>query len=302
MNAELLLYWMSTVAEGSWRRFRYALAELAPEDTDVQALARRVRVLLADLGHADFFIDGSQRWQVAAPTLAGLLEKSSAVFCGGRSPALLDRLQGAAEAAGCTLSRTAHGEGLVAIRVDGDGAALRQAAARSGIPYIPDLAISLAGAGTTVLHQLRGAPTSPPPIRWTVRTFDWDRRRWADATDLSRRESGTVWDCESRSERRFLVCGRRRHLFVMPKREAVWAAASLRGVRLAVYNPARGTLVVPFSAPLPDRFARAACLASGCPARVENGDIRYDGIPPHLAAVILVALGQPHADIHPSKP
>jgi hypothetical protein len=302
MNTELLLYWMSTIVEGSWRRFRQALAELAPEDADVQALSRRVRVLLTDLAHADFFIDGSQRWQIAAPTLAGLPGKHSAMLCGGRSPALLDRLQKAAEVAGCALLRTAHGEGLAGIRVDGGAAALRQAADRSGVPYIPEFAVSLAGASDGILRQLRAAPPSSPPIRWTVRTFDWDRRRWTDAPDLGKRRSGTVWDCESRSERRFLVCGRHRHLFAMPKREAVWAAAALRGVRLAAYDPARGTLAVPLTAPLPERLARAACLASGNPGRVENGDIRYDGIPPHLAAVILVALGQPHPGVPRPQP
>jgi hypothetical protein len=52
---------------------------------------------------------------------------------------------------------------------------------------------------------------------------------------------------------------------------------------------------VPVSAPLPEAFARVACLCSGRRADVRQGRIAYEGVPRDIGAVLLTALGQPRA-------
>ena len=51
-------------------------------------------------------------------------------------------------------------------------------------------------------------------------------------------------------------------LFRMPKRESVYAAAMLKGVRLVDYEPDAMKLSTPLFAPLPTLYARAACLCA----------------------------------------
>ena len=78
---ELLLYWLSHVREGSWPAFRRALAAIQPEqDSVVTITAAQIMRRLSELAHADFFVDGSNRWQVYAPALGGLCEPSAAVL------------------------------------------------------------------------------------------------------------------------------------------------------------------------------------------------------------------------------
>src|SRR6266540_2081051 len=101
MNAESLLNWMSHLNEGSWRRFRDAAAELTPPNGDQAETQRFLRTCFSDLGFADFFVDGSQRWRVRPPLLAGLCEESQAVLCGARSPSLVEAVQAAAQKRGC---------------------------------------------------------------------------------------------------------------------------------------------------------------------------------------------------------
>src|SRR5213594_3868521 len=90
---DLLLYWMSGLAEGSWDRFRGVIQELAATDSDLLQLRRDLRVRLSQMGHADFFVETTSRWRVLPPIVAGLLEPSdAAIVTGARSPAMLSKL------------------------------------------------------------------------------------------------------------------------------------------------------------------------------------------------------------------
>jgi hypothetical protein len=68
----------------------------------------------------------------------------------------------------------------------------------------------------------------------------------------------------------------------------------LNDVRLAEYDPVAKRLSVPHFAPLPELYSRAACLCSGRPARVVDGRITYEEVPSDLAAILIVASGQPY--------
>ena len=56
-------------------------------------------------------------------------------------------------------------------------------------------------------------------------------------------------------------------------------------------------LSTPLFAPLPELYARAACLCSCRPAEVLNKRIVYSDITPEIAALLMVSAGQPHPQV-----
>ncbi len=293
MNSDVLLYWMTHLGEGTWDAFRSAVRKLAGADADVANICRKLRIALSDLGYADFFVDDSRRWQVLPPALAGLATPSeAAVLTGGRTPKLSARLAEAAAARGCRILAEGGENQPEVVRVEGPPNVLASAAADAAIPYIENLARTLSASIRPIPSQLETAPVEAAPANWSVRTFDLESLRWVDG--LRSRSA-----CEFRSRygpRRFYLHTRRGRLLRLPKRASVYAAAMLREVTLAVYDAATATLSVPVSAPLPESYARAACLCTGAPAMSNQGRLLYRGVPPDVAAVLLVAAGQPYPE------
>lgn len=78
----------------------------------------------------------------------------------------------------------------------------------------------------------------------------------------------------------------------MPKRQAVYAAAAIRGIALASYDPGGCRLSVPAAAPLPELYARSACLSGGRSAEIAGEALVYHDVPPSLGHALLVLLGQ----------
>jgi len=79
----------------------------------------------------------------------------------------------------------------------------------------------------------------------------------------------------------------------MPKRESVYAWALLAGVPIISYDRDAQTLTVPFRAPIPEKFARAACLCSGDVPELSYGRLLYHDVPLDIAAVLMAELGHP---------
>jgi hypothetical protein len=294
MNWEVLLHWMTHVREGSWGMFRGAVGKLVGTETDIYDVSRRLRIFLSDLGHADFFVGGSQRWHVRPPALAGLAPPAeSAVLTGGRTPSLTARLAEAAASHGCHVMHEGDDNRPACVRIDGGSGGLAAAAADAGIPYVESFAAVVSGSIDPILHLLESAPAREGPANCSVRSFDIDSLKWVEG--LHGRSA-----CEFRSRYRpprFYLHTRRGRLLSLSKREAVYAAAMLRGTTLAVYDAATSTLSVPASAPLPELYARAACLCAGRPAMFRHGRLCYRSVPPDLAAVLLVAAGQPYPEL-----
>ena len=179
MNWELLLNWMTHVQEGSWRAFRGAVAKIIDPDADADAASRRRRKLwtfLSDLGHVDFFLEGSQRWRVRAPALAGLLPPArSAVLTGGRTPRLLATLADGAAANGCRVRSDGAEDRPACIHVDGDPGGLLAAAGAAGIPFIESYASVLSGL-TFMMRPPRskkGRQTGPFAPSTSIRWRGW---------------------------------------------------------------------------------------------------------------------------------
>ncbi len=295
MNWEVLLHWMTHVQEGSWGTFRGAVAKLVTDNTDLDAVSRGLRIFLSDLGHADFFVEGSQRWHVRPPALAGLPQPAgSAVLTGGRTPKLLADLTEGAAAHGCRVVIDGDEDRPASIRVDGDPGGLTAAAVSSGIPFVESFASGLCGSINPIPRLVETAGVEEGPANWSVRSFDFDSFTWVEG--LRGRSA-----CEFRSRHgptRYYLHMRRGRLLRLPKRETVYAAAMLRGLALAAYDAATSTLSVPASAPLPEPYARAACLCAGAPSVFQHGRLVYRSVPRDVAAVLLVAAGQPYPESH----
>lgn len=297
MDCDLLLSWMTHMGEGSWATFRTGVEELSGSDADLADVFRRLRVNFSDLGFADFFIEGTQRWRVLAPAIGGLAaQDSEAVFCGGRTPGVVDSLEQAATTFGCTLQQNEMQECPEVIHVTGEPEELSRIAKEIGVAYVPSMASAVLQSGSAIPEQMELASSEPEPRNWKVRSFNFTSRTWEEGL----RANSACEYTPTYGYPKFFVHRKRKRLFRLPKREALYAAAMLKGVRLAKYDIEHMRLTTPVYAPLPELYARAACLCSGRPAQVADGNINYDGVTPDIAAIVMVGVGQPHPGVEAS--
>jgi hypothetical protein len=289
MNYESLLHWMSHTGEGSWAGFRDAVAKLIPPNSDLDRACRTLRVWLSDFGHADFFIDGSTRWRILPPTLAGLpLDEAGALFTGARTPRLVQSLLSGDEARACKIDIDQTPDRPSLIRITGPPQTLAQLALSSGIRYIADYQSVLSRTLVSIQTQIETAPVQDPPINWTCASLDFSTMTWA-ARCLPRAA------CEFSSRfgaRRYYLHERRRRFRPLRKREAIYAAAALQGIPFIDYDVNQMTLSVHVAAPLPEPISRIVCLCSGAEPQIVDGRFLYARVPPGTAAITLASLGQ----------
>lgn len=298
MNFDNLLYWMTHLGEGSWGSFRKAVQGLTPDQTDLSELCRNLRIHLSELGYADFFVDKSQKWRVRSPILGGLVNQPEiAVLSGGRTPKLLEMIQKAAEENQCNFLVITCNNTPARIQVKGSEKALRSIANSTGIQFVPSLAKELFGSLISIEKQLEAAPEENAPHNWSVKSFDLQQQAWVEnLLPDTAREYSTVY-----GQYRYFVANSADQLLALSKRESIYAAAMVQYITLARYNSDIQTLSVPSTAPLPDDFARVACISSGQPSRYEHGYRLYKNLSPSIAALLLVGTGQPFPNLEWSK-
>jgi len=297
MDCEILLSWMTHIGEGSWAKFRSSVEELTGSDADLADVSRRLRVNLSDLGFADFFIEGSQRWRVLPPVIGGLAaQDSGAVFCGGRTPSVVDSLVKAARSSGCKLEQDELPEFPKVLRVTGGADDLARLAKEIDVAYVPSLASTVLQEVSTIPEQMERASMEPEPLNWKVKSFNFNSGNWEDGL----RVNSACEYTPTYGHPKYFLHRKRKRLLRLSKRETLYAAAMLNGVRLAEYDVELMRLTTPVYAPLPELYSRAACLCSGRPAQVADGNINYDGVTPQIAAIVLVAAGQPHPGVEAS--
>lgn len=294
-SGELLLQWLTHVREGSWNMFRRAQSAVdAPEDEDDAARTRRMRVCLSDMGHVEFFIGGGNRWRTFAPLLGGVGETTCAVLSGGRTDRLIESLANSSGNEGCHVEASEVTDGPDSIQVIGPAESFGRVAAGAGLRYVPDLALAVCAAVEPIESVLASAASGAAPTNWSVRSFDLGSLRWVDGL-----LPNAAYEYSSRyGARRYYVRGPRAALLRLDKRKAVYAAAHLNRVPLISYDEQERRLVVPRGAPLPDEMARAAAACRGALAAVEYGQLMYDGVPPAVAGVLMVAAGQRPPEPH----
>ena len=293
MNADRLLEWMTHVGSGPWDAFRDAVDEVDDviEREDPHAWYRTLRMAMSDLGHVDFFVGGSRRWQMRQPVLAGLADDESAhLFTGGRTSELLDKLEQRV---------TGNRNGIVTIHEDGPGPSrvkvtgepefLREVAEELRIQYLPKASVTLAGAATSIRDVLESTGRDEEPINWDVISWSFREARW-----VAGRGDRTIREYSNRhGMRRYLLnVDRDDSLREVEKHTGMYCAALIRRERIVNYSHTEQTLRVPVWAPLPAEHARAACLARGVPASRQDGSLVFKGVDWDTAATLLASLGQ----------
>lgn len=289
MNCELLLEWMTHLGAGPWAAFRDAVDELSgTEERNEQNVHRNIRIALSDLGHADFFVGSSRHWRVRRPALAALSEKTRHIFIGGRTRALTEKLAKATSEVGAHTTMAEAAPGLLRVLVEGDPNTLRSVCADLDIQYLPEAAAQVAASVPRIEQILEAATKAAEPLNWAVRSWSFDDGQW-----VSDRLNYTVREYTNRhGVRRYLVSTGRFELREVERRASIYCAAFIRGDRFARYSCSDRCLRVPRWAPLPEAYARTACLAGGVPAAVQGGELVFRDVEPAIALTLLVALGQ----------
>jgi hypothetical protein len=216
------------------------------------------------------------------------------LLTGARTPKLLADVRAVAGEHGVDITGETPNDSPDVIRLTGPAEALNACAVAAGIDYADNYARRLA-ATLNPIPLLLDRPrrdTDSAPVNWTPRSYDLQSCEWVDGALPN---SACEFTPRYGHPRYFVSNRRRRLLELASRRDAVYAAAYAKGVSLAVHDPATGTLSVPLSAPLPEAYARLACLCSGQWADVVQGRIVYSGVHPEIGAVLLTALGQPRA-------
>jgi hypothetical protein len=292
MKANQLLYWMSHLGDGTWESFKNAVGELAEPDEKqedkLQDLVRRTRFRFSDIGSVDFSTEKRRRWQVIEPLLASFAEKpESAILCGGRSPALVDQLQSAANANQCKFEsgpRLSLPDNIV---LTASADLLNRIAFSCRINRSIDFADETIRRFVPISAQLARAASGDTMIGWKRQYFDLHSKQWTAAPVLR-----SVCECISQYGRRmtFLQVSRKK-IVVMPRREAIYAAAMLAGVPIVSYDDT-GVFRVPMHAALPEAFARLMCISSGNIGTIEDGTVCYSPVPHRIARLVMASLGQ----------
>ena len=288
-----VLHWMAHVGAGSWAAFKRALTSLAHDDVDVAAAARTLRTRFSDLGFAEFFVDGTERWRSFAPLLAASPHQpGEAILTGARTENLVERLRDASDRFGCQTFEVVV-DGFTSVKVH--GTRLRETAALAKIAFEEDIGRRLARDLVPLDKIIQDARPRPTPRSWSVRSFDFERMQWVDA-ELP---ATVVERTSPYGERIYFVHPPEGEPFALPKREAIYAAAWVcadarerrgGGIPIIEYRPSQNELVTFATAPLPEPCARAACLAGGRASIVRDRFIVYERVPPVLASVILVSM------------
>lgn len=289
MNWDVLLHWMTHLGEGSWEGFKGAVTRLAPEDADSDDLILDLRFHLSDLGHVDFFTGGSRRWRVLRPILAGLAQSDAAILSGGRTPHLREALAGAINRAGCSMSLDSLRGRPTTLRVSGAPLTLHEIAAEVGVAFSYRYSQTLSAELRPLFRVFEELPDETSPTNWSVKSLDFDSMTMVDGL---RRNSACEYS-PRRGVPRWYVHTRHGRLKLMPKREAIYAAAMLQGVSLLSYDASERRLLAPARTPPPESYSRVACLCSGRRPLLNGESLRFEEVPPLIAAVLCVAAGQP---------
>jgi hypothetical protein len=297
MNAELLLHWMSRLGTGSWHRFLEALDELAP-DEDQESLRRRIPAWLSELAYVDFSRT-TNKWKVRSPVLAGLVgHDDTALLCGARSESLVSRLECVARDFGMELVIESVPNLPSRILLKGGNDCLARVENATGVRFAAKYALQLLANVPPIASKLEAAKPEKGIVNWQVNTFDFSVYRWVPFAEKLDRPDHlpklAAVELTSKYETKYCVTDGKSIPRRLPKREAIYAAASLQNHRLIQYNPTDQVLSTPAATQMPEVYSRIASLCAGTTARFHEGHVVYHKVPSVVAATLAVLAGQPH--------
>ena len=311
------MLYLSHMGEGSWSTVRPRFQAAAGVDEEGRRVSG-LRYALEEIGFADFFVErdtsrgpsAGDGWRVCPTGLVALASGREALLCGARDPRLLQALEEAARSEGCACEMQTAAVDVTPgppnlcftlPRVAGTAATLATLARRLDIPFVVDASDAWLEAFPPLATTLRSAGPEELGLchsGWEMRLLKPGGRAWAGVSRLPENaEPGSVFEW-SRPwlPRRRAVCIPTRGWVGVGDREAVYAGALVSRYWLLRYDHDTKRLFVPAAFPLPRRCARAAALCAGALPAYQNGERVYSEVPPRVAAVIGLRLGQPHLD------
>lgn len=288
MNSNAVLHWMAHLGQGTWAGFKRAVASTAKANRDIAEDARRLRTRFSDLAFAEFFVDGTDRWRTIAPLLVWSYHQPSEAFlCGARTTRLVECLRTAAGNHGCKFFELVVDGSFTTIKLHGNQQQVAAVATAANVPFESDISRRLANDLMSIEDVVRTARRRSPPRTWSVRQFDFRAMNWVDG-----HSGDTVNEYTSPYEERLYFMETPEETIELPKREAVFAAAAWRRARVLKYDANTRELRTSWRVPLPEPYARAACVTAGRASVVRGDSIIYERVPPDLAGILLVGLGQ----------
>jgi hypothetical protein len=287
---------MSRLGSGSRDKFRDALDELTTNE-DQDSLDWLLPLRLSDLAHADF-TRVTRKWQVRPPVLAGLTgQPTAAILCGGRSARLISSLQRAAEETGSALAIETQGDCPSRIVLNADTEHFLRIETAIGIPFLSEYSMRLLSNVPPIQQKLNTVAPEKGVTNWQANIFDLERLRWSPLlerlTDPDALPKKTAIELKSKYETKYCVTDSEGNLRKLPKREAIYAAASFQCRPLIEYDSHEQLLCTPWAAPMPEVYTRIACLCSGELPGAAGGKFTYRKVPPLIATTLSALAGQP---------
>jgi hypothetical protein len=245
--------------------------------------------MFSDLGIAEFFVGGSERWRVFEPLLVTSTHApTEALLTGARTPHLLKRLREASKQLGCRYVEVVpQGEPRFS-NVKLIGTKAPAVADACAIRFVADVGRALISQLPRLFDVLSCSQRESIPNGWTTRMFDFSSNHWRPGiAERTAVEAVSPYD-----ERRYYLRDSAGVPLVVPKRMALYAAAYLQGARIAGYDRHSRALWCTAFAPLPEPYARAACLVGTRASVLMDRRFIYENVPPQLASIMLAGLQQ----------
>lgn len=289
MNGEALLYWLSYFEKGPWAKLKSALQGYDNGEFDLTML----RSQLSDFGFVDFFVNGTKKWNVCQPQLVGLSSVGErALFVGARCPQIVEDLKKSAQANGVLIEARPQQNFPSHILLEGDQVQIRAIADALKLGFQTNWAKEESRKLPSVIKSL--GIRDAEPIGWDCQSFDLSKKQWGKEKLME----SARWYKDRYGRSKFYFADKDGNLWEAKKREAVYISAWKQKVTIAHYDPLKQELRVPDRAPLPELFARVACLCSGIPSKFIERQIVYSGVTQDVATHILVLVGQPQPELY----
>lgn len=294
-SLDLLLDALTYAGAGPWAAFEALAVKFDDSPWFSIELARR----LCALGHLELQLDRlslrPRAWRVTPPGVAIPGSDEPAFLYGARSSWLLDALDREAQSRGVELARQeqpgGQGPSAIKLRYASDEQLAEIALAveeRLGhqLTISDDPAHRLATYVAPLRSLLQDLPVCDLPTTGIER-LDLESGQWRSASRVDRRGAYRV----GVQPRRYFIADTAADGTIAGRaaeaRSAKYLAAALEGKSLVAYKPSTRSLFVPFGAPLPGLFERAAVTESGLlPSPDDRGALIYSSVRPSIAALL----------------
>lgn len=313
----MLMLYMSHLGEGSWAAVKSNfLSVAAGAGAEPKEGSKALRYALQDIGFADFFLENatpdgpraSDGWRVCPTNLRMLASGRTVLLTGARDPYLLQSLEEAAQAEGGTCEMWSAsvespsgptGLCFTLPRVSGTAAVLAAVARRLEVPLVVSSPDAWLETFLPLTDTLKLAPQEELGLcrpGWEMRLCRPERRTWEGIVHMPDAQTpvGTVleWSRPWLPRQRAVLTPQRGWVRT-GDREAVYLGALISRRPLLKYDVRAKSLHVPIAFPLPWPCARAAAACAGVLPSRQDGERVYSDVPPRVAAVIGLLLGQP---------